>query len=135
MSDTLTIELGAHDDLTIGELIELKTKNRDELSDAHAEVKRLTQEREVIDIAIMKRADREGTTRFANKHASVSVTETVVANVEDWDQVYDYIRESGDFSLMQRRTSSAAYRELLKTEAKVPGITPRTVRNINLRSL
>lgn len=135
MSETLTIELGAYDELTIGELIELKTKNRDELSDAHAEVKRLTSEREVIDIAIMKRADREGTTRFATKEASVSVTETVVANVDDWDQLYEHLRTTGDFSLLQRRTSSAAYRELLKTEAKVPGITPRTVRNINLRSL
>lgn len=134
-TETITIELGAYDDLTIGELIDLKTANRDALSDAHAVVKGLTQAREVIDIAIMKRADREGTTRFATKEASVSVTETTVANVDDWDSLYQHILETKDFSLLQRRTSSAAYREALKVEPKIPGVSPRTVRNINLRSL
>lgn len=123
------------DAMTLGELIDYKGDNRKDLSDANRVVKELTSHREEIDAALLKKLDAADTTRGANKNASVSISEEIVPHVEDWDAVYDYIQASGDFSLLQRRMSAAAYRELVQTTTKVPGINSRTVRKINMRAL
>jgi hypothetical protein len=123
------------DSMTLGELIDYKGENRGELADANKVVKALTSHREEIDAALLKKLDAADTTRGANKNASVSISEEVVPHVDDWDAVYNYIQDSGDFALLQRRMSAAAYRELLQTTTKVPGINPRTVRKVNMRSL
>jgi hypothetical protein len=73
--------------------------------------------------------------KTANEVASVSIKEETVPDVHDWDALYAHIISTGDFSLIQRRVSSTAYRELLKLGENVPGLQPREIRRINFRSL
>ena len=88
-----------------------------------------------VDILLLKKLDDEGLNRTANGIASVSINEDTVPDVSDWDALYEHVIATGDFSLIQRRVSSTAYRELLKMGEAVPGLQPRTVRRINFRSL
>ncbi len=88
-----------------------------------------------VDILLLKKLDDEGLNRTANSIASVSINEDTVPDVADWDALYAHVIATGDFSLIQRRVSSTAYRELLKMGEAVPGLQPRTVRRINFRSL
>ncbi|MBM7454517.1 hypothetical protein HNR62_000346 [Oceanisphaera litoralis] len=52
-------------------------------------------------------------------------TETV-ANVEDWESFYHYIRDNDAFYLLQRRPANNAVRELWEQGADVPGAVPFT---------
>lgn len=88
-----------------------------------------------VDLLLLKKLDDEGLNRTANGIASVSINEDTVPDVSDWDALYEHVIATGDFSLIQRRVSSTAYRELLKMGEAVPGLQPRTVRRINFRSL
>ena len=88
-----------------------------------------------VDILLLKKLDDEGLNRTANGVASVSINEDTVPDVSDWDALYAHVIATGDFSLIQRRVSSTAYRELLKMGEAVPGLQPRTIRRINFRSL
>ena len=88
-----------------------------------------------VDILLLKKLDDEGLNRTANSIASVSINEDTVPDVADWDALYAHVIATGDFSLIQRRVSSTAYRELLKMGEAVPGLQPRTIRRINFRSL
>jgi hypothetical protein len=88
-----------------------------------------------VDILLLKKLDDEGLNRTANGIASVSINEDTVPDVADWDALYEHVIATKDFSLIQRRVSSTAYRELLKMGEAVPGLQPRTVRRINFRSL
>ena len=88
-----------------------------------------------IDLALLKKMDAEGLSRTANGDYSVSINEDTVPDVDDWDALYNHIISTRDFSLIQRRVSSTAYKELLKLGEGVPGLSPRTIRKINFRSL
>jgi hypothetical protein len=64
---------------------------------------------------------------------TASITEVVLPQVVDWDAVYEHIKESGDFYLLQKRPAAAAFRELIDSGETVPGMEPYTKRSISLR--
>lgn len=63
---------------------------------------------------------------------TVSIKELIVAKVDDWEKFYDYIKETGDFHLLERRPANVAFREMLEAEQEVPGVSPFTKRSISL---
>jgi len=123
-----------YDAQSLDDLIELKVENRAAMGAANNTVKALTKEREMIDVAIRKHMEKAGITRAGNDTASISISEEIVPNVHDWDAVYSYCKTMDDFSLIQRRLSAAAYRELLKMYSEIPGINPTTLVRVNMRS-
>ena len=120
---------------TLGALI-------DALDDAR-EVKRAlaaqTKEAEAVynELAaeIIAKMDAEDTRKGEGKKAGASITEVVVAEIEDFDALTKYVKRTGYFHLFQRRISDPAFRELQETKGSVPGLKPFTKRNLNLRSL
>ena len=123
------------EDLNINQLIEKRAEVKQSMEALNRELKDLRQTQDEIDVLLLKKMDAEGLSRTANDKASVSINEDVVPDVTDWDQVYQHITETQDFSLVQRRISSTAYKELLKLGENVPGLQPRTIRRVNFRSL
>jgi len=119
---------------TLNQLIEQKASVRKEIESLNKQLKDLNARQDDLDWALMKKMDSEGLSRTSNDSFTVSVKEEVMPQVEDWEEVYQVIRDSGDFSLVQRRVSAAAYRELLKLGEQIPGIKPVTVRKINFRT-
>ena len=120
---------------TIDELIDRKKSIKSQMEKLNSELKGLREQENDIDFELLKKLDAEGLKKTANEVASVSIKEETVPDVHDWDALYAHIISTGDFSLIQRRVSSIAYRELLKLGENVPGLQPRDIRRINFRSL
>ena len=120
---------------TIDELIDRKKSIKTQMEKLNSELKGLREQENDIDLELLKKLDTEGLKKTANEVTSVSIKEETVPDVHDWDALYEHIKQTGDFSLIQRRVSSTAYRELLKLGENVPGLQPREIRRINFRSL
>jgi hypothetical protein len=121
--------------VSINDLIERRAEIKRETEQLNNRLKDLKTAQDEIDLALLKKMDAEGLSRTANGDYSVSINEDTVPEVEDWDALYNHVISTRDFSLIQRRVSSTAYKELLKLGEGVPGLSPRTIRKINFRSL
>lgn len=124
-----------NEDTTINELIKTRAEVKQSMDSLNRELKVLRETQDQLDVLLLKKMDAEGLSRTANQQASVSINEDTVPDVTDWEELYQHVIATGDFSLIQRRVSSTAYKELLKLGEAVPGLQPRTVRRINFRSL
>lgn len=121
--------------MTLQELIQRRSQVKSEMDQLNRQLKELRAVQDDIDVQLLQKMDAEGLSRTASDIASVSINEDTVPEVVDWDEVYAHITETQDWSLVQRRISSTAYKEVLKLGESVPGLQPRTVRRINFRSL
>lgn len=61
-------------------------------------------------------------TGASGKIARVSVVTKQVPQVKDWDQLYKYIKRTGQFDLIQRRLSPTAVRDRWDDGKKIPGV-------------
>jgi hypothetical protein len=120
---------------TLGASIDALWALREKKREAAAKLTLLEGEIKTLEDALLVRLDSQETVRSEGKHASVSITTSVVAHVEDWTAFHAYIKRMGYFHLLQKRVSEPAYRELLEKGKKVPGVQPFTARKLNLRSL
>lgn len=109
---------------------ELRERKR-ALNNEIAEIDRELDENE---IQILEVADALGMKRFAVGKLTFSVSENVVGSVEDWDKVYEYIKENDAFYLLQRRLANAAFKEMLDDGNDLPGVVPFVKRSINMRA-
>jgi hypothetical protein len=123
------------EELNINQLIEKRAENKYEMDQLNAQLKELRETQNHLDVLLLKKMGAEGLSRTANTQASVSINEDTVPDVTDWEELYQYVTDTKDFSLIQRRVSSTAYKELLKLGEAVPGLQPRVVRRINFKSL
>ena len=121
--------------MNINELIEARAKVKDGIASLNTELKELNKEKDDLDYQLLTKLDEQGLSRTANDKASVSINQDTVPDVTDWDALYAHIISNQDFSLLQRRVSSTAYKELLKLGEEVPGLQPREIRSISFRSL
>jgi hypothetical protein len=122
-------------ELNINQLIEKRAENKYAMDELNRQLKELRETQNDLDVLLLKKMDAEGLSRTANTQASVSINEDTVPDVTDWEELYRYVTDTQDFSLIQRRVSSTAYKELLKLGESVPGLQPRVVRRINFKSL
>lgn len=83
--------------------------------------------------AIIEVADELGLDRFAVGKLTFSISEQTVGNVEDWEAVYQFVRDNNAFYLLQRRLANAAYKEILDGGDSLPGVVPFTKRSLNMR--
>ena len=97
----------------------LRAAAQKKADDIDAEVKAMEAE-------LLEALSAEGIDKASGKLATVSVSNTVVASVKDWDSFYEYIRKYKFFHLLQRRVADLAYRELIDQGKKVPGTEPFT---------
>lgn len=82
---------------------------------------------------LLVRLDEQGMKKASTDDGTASVTEVVLPQVTDWDEVYKHIKETGDFYLLQKRPAAAAFRELHESGQEIPGMEPYTKRSISLR--
>jgi len=121
----------------IGEEIDRLFDIRERIRALEAQVKDERSIYDALETQLMERMETEGMSKATGKRASVGVSESVVANVEDWDELYRYIGRNKAFHLLQRRTSDAAYRELMEQRKNkpLPGVSSFTKRKLNLRTV
>lgn len=118
-----------------GSLIDRLWATREEKRRIEAELKEVDESIKAQEETLMLSLDSEGLEKATGKKASVSVSSSVSADVQDWDEFWKYILKNKFTHLLQRRVSDPAYRELLEAGKKVPGVQPFPKRRLNLRSL
>lgn len=122
----------------MGPLIDKMWAEREAIRKLEAEVAERKKVLDELEVKLMDAMGANGLDKATGRAASVSLTKTVVADVqgdEGWKAFHAYIKKTGYFHLLQRRVSDAAYRELLEQGKKVPGVQPFNKVRLNLRTL
>ncbi len=114
----------------IDALFELREKKRK----LEASIKDLDGQAALIEERLMESMDQSGIEKMTGSKASVSISSTTVANVEDWDAFLAWIYKTKNGHLLQRRVSDAAWREMVEIKKVVPGTQPFTKKRLNLRA-
>lgn len=120
---------------TLGSMIDQMFAIRQQRAELSTEDKKLSAEYEALGAQVMALLDEQGTTMSRAATASAVITEEEVAQVEDWDAVYNYIVENEAFFLLQRRFNNAPWRELRANGDEVPGTAPVKVRKVAVRKI
>ena len=87
-----------------------------------------------LESAIINKLEEQGIDRIGNNICTVSIRKEIVPTIENWDEVYTYIKETGQFELLHKRMAATAYRELQSMGFDVPGVKPKELTRINFRS-
>lgn len=121
--------------VTMGSLIDRIWASREEKRRLEEQAKEVSAQIAALEEELMERMNAEGTDKAQGTKASVSITSSVVADVQDWGAFWVYISRNKFWHLVQRRVSDPAYRELLEQGKKVSGVQPFTKRKLNVRSI
>tara|TARA_R100000664_G_C2758228_1_gene146962 strand:- start:4066 stop:4449 length:384 start_codon:yes stop_codon:yes gene_type:complete len=123
----------------------IETKTSDLLTELHstrsairevqAQEKDLKMKQRELESQIAIKLQQEGIDKVSNDVCTLSLKAEVVPTVEDWDQFFEYLKETGQFELMQKRMSATAYRELIAMGVDIPGVKSTELTRINFRSL
>lgn len=119
--------------MNLRELAERREALRDEKRDIAEREKALNGMIAEIDAQLFSVLDEQGVDRISTNGVTLSVSETVVPQVTDWNEVYAYVEQTGAFHLFERRMSSVAFRELVDRIGHVPGVESFTKRAISMR--
>lgn len=107
------------------------------ISDERREIKKrekvLIGEYRDLEAAFLAQLDEQGAKRAGTTAGTATITENILPTIKDWDALTNYIIENGATHLLQRRVSSAAFRELLDAGIEIPGVEAYTQRQISLR--
>lgn len=122
---------------TLGSVIDDMWKLREEKRASEAVTRGIDEKIATQEEILFERLGKEGLKKADGAKASVSISETTVASVTDWDALWAYAAKNKYFHLFQKRISDPAWRELMeKNKAKgVPGTEAFTKKKLNLRSL
>jgi len=119
--------------LTTADLIARLVDIREEKRKIKAREKELNDEWRSLEFEALTRLDDQGMDKASSKRGTISIGETVLPQVIDWDTFGEHIIQTDALYLLQRRPAAAAYRELLESGETVPGVDSYIHRSINLR--
>jgi hypothetical protein len=78
------------------------------------------EEKKIADF-LAQELENLGASSMAGAIARFSVKKELLPTVTDWGAVHEFVLRSHDFSLLQNRISSAAWRDYLQEGVLVPG--------------
>ena len=70
---------------------------------------------------------------IAGRLAYVSLVEKTVPVAQDWDKLYEYIQETGDFDLLHRRLTTSAVAARWEGGVEVPGVASESYFDLSIR--
>lgn len=101
--------------------------------------KRLDEEYKAIEAEVMETLEAQGLAGAKGKLGTVSIINSIVPDVQDWDKFYAMIKKNGWFHLLNRAPNAPAFREALeiKGEAwmKKNGVTPFHKKTLSLTAV
>lgn len=121
--------------MNIGKEIDKLVAKRENMRALQKEIDIIKVDFDTDSFTIMEEMENQGITKATGLLGTISLKETLVAHVLDWDKVYNYILRNKAFHLMQKRISDGAFRELLDNRKgkNIPGIDKFNKKGINLR--
>jgi hypothetical protein len=130
----LLAEAPAEEEYSLGDIIKALNEIREERRAIAARDKDLIKEWQKWELRMFIAADEQGMKQFASDVATATITVEVLPKVSDWQEVYKYIQENEAWHLLQKRISSASYRELQDAGIEIPGVEAYNKRKVALRA-
>lgn len=118
----------------IGAKIDLRQALCEDKKEVEALLKSVVEQIDAVEVSLFEQMEKEGTTNGGGKSATVSIVESVVPNVKDWDKLYAFIHRMKYYHLLERRPSVTGCRELFETKGAIPGVEPFMKRRLNFSS-
>lgn len=120
---------------TLGKLIDLMLEIRTQRSELSKQDKALKEQFDALELSVIQKLRDQDTLQGRSSSATATISETVIATIEDWNAFESYIKENDALYLLGKSPSNAAYRELLQQGEEIPGLKPFTKTSISLRRL
>ena len=118
---------------TIGDMIDELRDLKDERKLVNKRGDELGAQIQVVEAKLLAAMDSAGTDISRKDGTSAVATETVVADPEDWEEFYEYVKANDAFYLIQRRINNKPFQELIDSGQSVPGLSVFKKRSISLR--
>jgi hypothetical protein len=124
--------------MNIGDVIRTYAKLRDQKAAVEAEVKdrvdQIKGKMAKLEAYLKEQMDAQGLTSFKSDHGTAFLTTTDFANVANWDEVLQFIKDNEAYDMLEKRVSKLAVREYMGQNKRVPpGITYGTKLDVNIR--
>lgn len=122
---------------SIGEQIDEIFEEREVLRTMNAEVKKVEEGIKAREQALLDEMTELNLEGARGTKASIAVTKSTSAQVEDWETFWPWIAKTKNFHLIVKRVNDASYREqltLLKGKAP-PGTMPFEKTKLSLRTV
>ena len=101
-----------------GALIDKLAKAREAKAANAVITKRLDEEYKAIEAEVMETLEAQGLAGAKGKLGTVSIINSIVPDVQDWDKFYAMIKKNGWFHLLNRAPNAPAFREALELKGK-----------------
>ena len=121
--------------LNVDDVINALSKLKNQKDDINKQLKDLNTIKDSLEKKLCELMATAGISRASNGVATVSIGTEVVFNATDWYAVYAHVQSTGDFSIMHRRLSNAAIREIASAGGAVPGTEAVEMQKVNFRTL
>lgn len=95
--------------------------------DLELQLKQISEEIKEYEWKIIHALQENNVEKASVGGTSVEVKPHTYPKVEDWEKVYDFIKQDDALFLLERRVSVTSYRSYLALGRTVPGIVPNNV--------
>lgn len=124
--------------MNIGDVIRTYAKLRDQKAAVEGEVKdrvaQIKAKMDKLEAYLKEQMDAQGLTSFKSDHGTAFLTTTDFANVANWDEVLQFIKDNEAYDMLEKRVSKTAVRGYMDKNKRVPpGITYGTKLDVNIR--
>ena len=109
-------------ELKLGEMIEEMYLYREVRREHEKIVEGLKKQEKALEYAIYDVLNVWGLKQASSKSAQFSMQVKEVPQVQDWQDVYDYIMTTGEFGLLHKRLSLGLWKETRDEGIIIPGI-------------
>lgn len=121
--------------MNIGQSIDALYNLREEKRELNRQIKDIDEKYSHIEANLIQMLQDQEMDTGKSKLASATISTSIVPNVDDWEAFYEFIVETNQPFLLERRPSVTAYRDLLQAGEEVPGVTPFQKISLALRKL
>lgn len=123
---------------TVGDVIktymELRTKRADLEAQVKDQVQSIKEKMTKLESYLKVKMDEAGLNSFKSDHGTAFITTTDYANVADWDEVVQFIKDNEAYDLFEKRVSKMAVRGYIEQNKSIPpGINYGTKLSVNIR--
>ena len=114
----------------------IRLRNRKAAIKAEADAKtvQITEQMLKLEAWLKQQADQLGTTQFKTPSGTAFFKTEDFASVADWDEVLRFIKDSGNYNMLEKRVSKTVVRGYIEEYKQVPpGVNYGTKLVLNIR--
>lgn len=116
-------------DTMIGLYVQLRDKKKQVQEQHKADLEPIDAGLMKLEARMQEALEEAGVKQMAGEHGTVFVKVNTSYSVEDWDAVWNYVRDNNAVDVLERRVSKTAVQE----RGDVPGLRSSQVRTLNVR--